>query len=83
MTRDWKLFFHEQSNKEEKMEFGLMWSCSANSDTLPSLAVGFMLDPFIGFCKEGNLTVEHTLPHSGEQQELTSVNMSVFFFMST
>lgn len=38
-----------------------------------------MLDPFIGFCKEGNLTVEHRLPPCGVQQEPTSVNILVFF----
>lgn len=38
-----------------------------------------MLDPFIGFCKEGNLTVEHSLPPRGVQQEPTSVNILVFY----
>lgn len=34
-----------------------------------------MLDPFIGFCKEGKLTVEHTPPYLGAQPEPTAVNI--------
>lgn len=39
-----------------------------------------MLDPFIGFCKEGKLTVEHTLPYFGVQQVFTSVNILLIIF---
>lgn len=39
-----------------------------------------MLDPFIGLCKEGKLTVEHTLPYFGVQQVLTSVNILLISF---